>query len=171
MSWPRRGCRGLHLQRGALWHGDSRSYGGLGIPEPYWILPLSVFEAPAKFVGKHRTWRWREDGGISTRKIHRLTVVTEARWSFCKARGGEVVTIPGLVIGRRDPPVPLLLGILRPLRLTKGYASRDVEVDDDKGPREQPVPFAREDLVDLRRRRTSRANARCKGTDHNGSYG
>ena len=59
VSWPRRDRKGLHIHRGASSHGGSSS-GGAGFSVPYGILPPPGFEAPARFVGKYKTRRWRE---------------------------------------------------------------------------------------------------------------
>ena len=67
VSWPRRGCKGLHLQRGAFSSGGSRLYGDLGLPAPYGTMPSPVFEAPARLVGKYQPCKWIVDGGTPTR--------------------------------------------------------------------------------------------------------
>ncbi len=43
-----------------------------------------------------------------------------------------------------------------------GLVFNDAEAIYDKGPHEQPEIYARDDLVDLRRRRTSGETIRCK---------
>ncbi len=40
-----------------------------GLPVPHGILPSPVFEAHARFVGKHRTRRWREDEELTKGKV------------------------------------------------------------------------------------------------------
>ena len=120
--WSRRGCRGLHLQCGAASNGDSRSYGDLGIPAPYGILPSPVFEASARFVGKYRTRRWRR---IPTRKLHPSTVVvgTEGELPIIGGEGGakeQVRLFWDKISEGGTPPSHRYLGIFQTTPLVLG---------------------------------------------------
>ena len=60
----------------------------------------------------------------------------------------------GQEIGRRDPPVPTAASANRKRSPDLGQVFNDAEASDDKGPKEQPEPAAREDRDDFRHRHT-----------------
>jgi len=61
----------------------------------------------------------------------------------------------GQEIGRRDTPRAIgCFGSFRNVLPDLGSVFNDAEANNDKGPHEQPELAAREDLVDLRHRRT-----------------
>ena len=60
VSWPRQGFKGLHLLRGAFSHGGIRSCDA-GSTRTVRDTDVAGFEAPARFIWKYRTRRWRED--------------------------------------------------------------------------------------------------------------
>jgi hypothetical protein len=75
------------------------------LPVPYGILPSPVFEAHARFVGKHRKRRWREDEELTQGKIRDRLRERRPGGAFvsggCEGTGGSY---SGPEFGRRDSP-------------------------------------------------------------------